>query len=50
MIKKRFFKTKQECEVAFELTSEGAGQVDSGPTTPSCRREQKSIFPDPMRR
>lgn len=28
MIKKRFFKTKQECEVAFELTTEGAGQVE----------------------
>jgi 1,4-alpha-glucan branching enzyme len=28
MIKKKFFKTKQECEVSFELTSEGAEQVE----------------------
>jgi len=27
VLKKRFFKTKQEVEVAFELTHEAAGQV-----------------------
>ncbi len=28
MLKKRFFKTKTECEVVFELTPEGAQQVE----------------------
>jgi 1,4-alpha-glucan branching enzyme len=28
MVKKRFFKTKSECEVSFELADEGAKRVD----------------------
>ena len=28
MLKKRFFKTKTECEVAFELSPEGAQRVE----------------------
>ncbi len=28
MLKKKYFKTKEECEVTFELISEGAGRVE----------------------
>lgn len=46
MLKKKFFKTKEECEVTFEITPDGADQValvlDNNDWTPQAMKQQKN--------
>ena len=54
MLKKRFFKTKAECEVTFELERRGAGQVElvcsvGGWKPVTMRRVKSGLFRATMR-